>query len=162
MGPTCSIAFENEPAEPGSHQNHPGNRNGGFFSARELGRSLLQGLFISGLILYLYHSDLQAGLPEEVIRTRAFSLLVFCNILLTLVNRSFVQQFWKTLFIPNRILWLMLALTFGFLLLSIYQPVLRQLFGFARLEWQELAFCLLAAMPAVLWVELLKWYRRRL
>jgi Ca2+-transporting ATPase len=126
-----------------------------------LGRSLLQGIFVSGLILFLYHSDLQAGLPETVIRTRAFSLLVFCNILLTLVNRSFLQPVWKTLLIPNRILWLMLMLTLALLLITVYQPAVRNLFGFAQLEWQELFFCFVMAIPAVLWIELLKWYRRR-
>lgn len=160
MGPTCSIAFENEPAEPGKWQHSPGRRNGSFFSPKELGRSLLQGLFISGLILFLYHSDLRGGLPAEVIRTRAFSLLVFCNILLTLVNRSFLQPVWQTLLVPNRILWLMLTLTLGILLLTIYQPYLRELFGFALLQWQELFFCFIVTAPAVLWVELLKWYRR--
>ena len=161
MGPTCSIAFENEPAEPGKWKHSPGRRNGSFFSPKELGRSLLQGIFVSGLILFLYHSDLQAGLPETVIRTRAFSLLVFCNILLTLVNRSFLQPVWKTLLIPNRILWLMLMLTFALLLITVYQPAVRNLFGFAQLEWQELFFCFVVAIPAVLWIELLKWYRRR-
>lgn len=161
MGPTCSIAFENEPAEPGKWQSSPRRRNGSFFSPKELGRSLLQGIFVSGLILFLYHSDLQAGLPETVIRTRAFSLLVFCNILLTLVNRSFLQPVWKTLLIPNRILWLMLMLTLALLLITVYQPAVRNLFGFAQLEWQELFFCFVMAIPAVLWIELLKWYRRR-
>jgi Ca2+-transporting ATPase len=161
MGPTCSIAFENEPAEKGSIRNHSGKRGQGLFSSQELGRSLLQGLFISAVILFVYRSDLQAGLPEDVIRTRAFAILVFCNILLTLANRSFTQSILKTLFLPNRILWFMLALTAGILLLAIYQPFLRNIFGFALLEWQELLFCLMAALPAVLWVELLKWYRRR-
>lgn len=161
MGPTCSIAFENEPAETGSWRRNEKKSFGNFLSARELGGSLLQGLFISGLILFLYYSDMQASLSEEVIRTRAFAVLVFCNILLTLVNRSFYQPFWKTLLIPNRVLWLMLSLTIGLLLLALYQPQVRGLFGFCRLEWQEVLFCFLMALPAVLWVELLKWYRRR-
>ena len=161
MGPTCSIAFENEPPESGLHGSLSRNSMGNLLSAGELTQSILQGIFISGLILFLYHSDLQASLPEEAIRTRAFTLLIFCNILLTLVNRSFIQPFWKTLLIPNRILWFMLSLTAGLLVLTLYQPHVRNLFGFCRLEWQEVLFCFIMALPAVLWVEGLKWYRRR-
>lgn len=161
MGPTCSIAFENEPAEEGQMQLMPRKPRDTFFSGKELGRSILQGLAISVLILFLYRTDMQAGLSPEVIRTRAFSVLVFSNVLLTLANRSFLLSFFRTLFIPNRILWLMLAFTIGLLFLSVYQPAIRDLFGFVRLEWQEMLFCFMVALPAVLWVEGLKWYRRK-
>jgi Ca2+-transporting ATPase len=161
MGPTCSIAFENEPAEAGQMQTKPRKPRDTFFSGKELGRSILQGLAISALILFLYRSDMQAGLAPEAIRTRAFSVLVFSNVLLTLANRSFLLSFFRTLFIPNRILWLMLGITIALLFLSVYQPAIRDLFGFVRMEWQELLFCFMVALPAVLWVEGLKWYRRR-
>jgi Ca2+-transporting ATPase len=161
MGPTCSIAFENEPAESGQMQMKPRKPRDTFFSGRELGRSILQGLAISALILFLYRSDMQAGLAPEAIRTRAFSVLVFSNVLLTLANRSFLLSFFRTLFIPNRLLWLMLGITVSLLFLSVYQPAVRALFGFVRLEWQEMLFCFMVALPAVLWVEGLKWYRRR-
>jgi Ca2+-transporting ATPase len=161
MGPTCSIAFENEPSEAGQMQMKPRKPRDTFFSGRELGRSILQGLAISALILFLYRSDMQAGLAPEAIRTRAFSVLVFSNVLLTLANRSFLLSFFRTLFIPNRLLWLMLGITVALLFLSVYQPAVRALFGFVRLEWQEMLFCFMVAIPAVLWVEGLKWYRRR-
>lgn len=159
MGPTCSIAFENEPGTSKTNR-ISGPKSDALFSFRELSLSLMQGLVISLLILFVYQSDLGGGLPQEVIRTRAFSILVFSNILLTLVNRSFFKSALKTLLIPNRILWLILAITLGILLSAIYTPFLRDLFGFASMEWQELFFCFLVALPAVLWVELLKWYRR--
>jgi len=161
MGPTCSIAFENEPAEAGQMQLNPRKPRDTFFSGRELGRSIFQGLAISALILFLYRADMQAGLAPEAIRTRAFSVLVFSNVLLTLANRSFMLSFLQTLFIPNRLLWLMLGITVALLFLSVYQPAVRALFGFVRLEWQEMLFCFMVALPAVLWVECLKWYRRR-
>ncbi len=161
MGPTCSIAFENEPAETGLMQVNPRKARDTFFSGKELGRSIIQGLAISMVILFLYYSDMKAGLPAEVIRTRAFSVLVFSNVLLTLANRSFLRSFVETLFLPNKILWLMLGITLVLLFLSVYQPAIRNLFGFALMEWQELLFCFMVAIPGVLWVEGLKWYRRR-
>ena len=160
MGPTCSIAFENEPPEAGQMQRPPLKADGNFLSFRELLLSVVQGLGISLVILFLYHADMQSGMAAEAIRTRAFSILVFSNVLLTLVNRSFLRSFLETLFVPNRILWLMLGVTLLLLGLSIYLPPVRNLFGFVRMEWQELMFCFMVSLPGVLWVEVLKWYRR--
>ncbi|SET36369.1 cation transporting ATPase C-terminal domain-containing protein [Hymenobacter actinosclerus] len=48
-----------------------------------------------------------------------------------LVNRSFTQSVFRTLRVPNRILWLMLGLTLALLLLvTLLVPAARQWFGF--------------------------------
>lgn len=52
MGPTCCIAFENEPAEPGQMRQPPRRATDTFLAGRELGRSIAQGLGITaGLLL---------------------------------------------------------------------------------------------------------------
>jgi len=161
MGPTCSIAFENEPSEEGDMHHLPRKPGDTFFTSRELGRSLLQGIAISFVILWLYHSDMVSGASAEQIRTRSFTVLVFSNVLLTLANRSFLLSFWKTLFVPNRLLWFMLSLTVGLLFIAIYIPAVRDIFSFYKISGKEIAFCFLVAIPGVLWVEGLKMYRRK-
>ncbi len=156
MGPTCSIAFESEPAEPGQMQQPPRRATDTFLAGRELGRSIVQGLGISGAVLGVYYVAMQQGEPVEVVRTLTFTTLVLSNILLTLVNRSFTQSVFQTIRIPNPTLVLMLVLTFGLLLTTLWLPQARQLFGFASVPVSALGWCGLAALIGVGWIEIYK------
>ena len=156
MGPTCSIAFENEPAEVGQMQQPPRPLTSTFLAGAELGRSVAQGLSIAAAVLGVYYAVMHAGLPLPVGRTLVFATLVFSNILLTLANRSFTQSIWQTLRVPNRVLWLMLALTLALLLVTLLVPAARQLFGFAPVPLAWLGGCALAALVGTGWVEVYK------
>ncbi|OGX85416.1 haloacid dehalogenase [Hymenobacter lapidarius] len=156
MGPTCSIAFENEPAELGQMRQPPRPLTATFLAGAELGRSLAQGLGIAAAVLGVYYGAMQQGLPEAAVRTLAFATLVGSNILLTLVNRSFTQSVWQTLRVRNRVLWLMLGLTLALLLIALQVPAARQLFGFVPVPAWWLGWCLLAALVGVGWVEVYK------
>jgi P-type Ca2+ transporter type 2C len=153
MGPTCSIAFENEPAEAGQMQQPPRRVTDTFLAGPELLRSILQGLGIAGAVLGVYYSTMQTGESVEVVRTLVFATLVFSNMLLTLVNRSFRQSVFQTLRTPNRILWLMLGLTMALLLITLLIAPAQQLFRFAPVPVASLAWCMLAAMLGVGWIE---------
>ncbi len=153
MGPTCSIAFENEPAEAGQMQQPPRPLTATFLVGAELGRSIVQGLGIALAVLGVYYVAMQRGEPEAVVRTLVFSTLVLSNIVLTLVCRSFTQSVFRTLRVPNRVLWLMLSLTFGLLLATLFVPVAQQLFGFVPVSAGALGGCALAALAGAGWVE---------
>ena len=156
MGPTCSIAFENEPAEPGQMQQPPRRATDTFLAGRELSRSIMQGLGISGAVLGVYYVASQQGASVEVVRTLAFTTLVFSNIGLTLVNRSFTQSVFQTIRVPNPVLFLMLGITAGLLLITLFVPDARQLFGFAPVSASALGWCGLAALLGVGWIEVYK------
>ena len=160
MGPTCSIAFENEPAEPGQMQQLPRRATDTFLAGRELSRSIVQGLGISGAVLGVYYAAMQQGESVEVVRTLAFTTLVLSNILLTLVNRSFTQSVFQTIRVPNQTLLLMLVLTFGLLLITLLVPQARHLFGFAPVPVSALGWCGLAALIGVGWIEVYKAIKR--
>jgi P-type Ca2+ transporter type 2C len=153
MGPTCSIAFENEPAEPDQMQKPPRRATDTFLAGPELGWSITQGLGISGAVLGVYYVFMQQGESVEVVRTLTFTTLVMSNILLTLVNRSFTQSVIQTLRLPNPVLSLMLGLTFGLLLTTLFVPAARQLFGFAPVSASALGWCVLAALVGTGWIE---------
>ena len=153
MGPTCSIAFENEPAEAGQMQRPPRRATDTFLAGPELGRSIAQGLGISLAVLGVYYVAMQQGESVAVVRTLTFTTLVLSNIGLALVNRSFTQSVFETIRLPNPVLSLMLGLTFGLLLTTLFVPDVRQLFGFAPASAPALGWCALAALVGVGWIE---------
>ncbi|MBD2716886.1 cation-translocating P-type ATPase [Hymenobacter sp. BT646] len=160
MGPTCSIAFENEPAEAGQMRQPPRPLTATFLGRAELGRSLVQGLGIAAAVLGVYYVAMRQGAPVPVVRTLTFATLVFSNLFLTLVNRSFTQSVFQTLRVPNRILWLMLGLTLALLLTTLLLPAAQRLFGFAPVPLAALGWCALAALVGAGWIEGYKALRR--
>ena len=153
MGPTCSIAFENEPAEANGMRQPPRPLGATFLAGAELWRSIAQGLGIALAVLGVYYIAMQQGDSEAVVRTLVFTTLVLSNILLTLVNRSFTQPVFATLRVPNRLLWLMLGLTFAMLLTTLFIAPARALFGFAPVSLMAFGWCVLAALIGVGWIE---------
>ena len=161
MGPTCSIAFENEPAEDGQMQQPPRPLTSTFLAGAELGRSLVQGLGITLAVLGVYYVASRQGQAEAAVRTLVFTTLVISNILLALANRSFTQPVFRTLRVPNRVLWLMLGLTLALLLATLLVPAAQRLFGFVPVPAGALGWSALAALVGVGWVEGYKAVLRR-
>lgn len=153
MGPTCSIAFENEPAEVGQMQQPPRKLTDTFLAGRELWRSIAQGLGIAAAVLGVYYVAMQQGESLPVVRTLVFTTLVLSNMLLTLVNRSFTLSIFQTIRVPNWMLWLMLGLTLGLLVTILFHPDAQHLFGFAPVSVSAFGWCTLAALIGVGWVE---------
>ena len=161
MGPTCSIIFENEPMEERLRRESPHRAGASLFSVNELTISIIQGLVITAGVLLLYHYTMNAGYTEAQVRTVAFSTILFSNIFLTLVNRSFYYSVFRTMTYPNRLVPLIIVITLGVLAATLYVPAVQSLF---RLEFIGLDLqwkCLVAAFISVFWVEGYKLYRRR-
>ncbi len=156
MGPTCSIAFENEPAEAGQMQQAPRKLTDTFLSGSELRRSVAQGLGIAFAVLSIYYVAMQNGSSLEVVRTLVFSTLVLSNIFLTLVNRSLRLFVFQTLGVPNKLLWLMLGVTLLLLLTTLFFEPAQNLFGFTAVPLTDLAWAALAAFLGVVWIEIYK------
>ena len=153
MGPTCSIAFENEPAEARQMQRPPRKLGDSFLAGPALGRSVLQGLGITSAVLGVYWAAMQGGEAAPLVRTLVFTTLVLSNVFLVLVNRSFTLPVFRTLRSPNRVLWLLLSLTLAMLLTTLFFGPARQLFGFAPVPLVWLGWCILASLVGVGWVE---------
>ena len=79
MGPTCAIAFENEPAEPNVLQQPPRTNSDNLFSWSELSLSLLQGLFITAGLFAMYHYAIALGKDEATTRTFVFVTMLAAN-----------------------------------------------------------------------------------
>ncbi len=161
MGPTCSIIYENEPMEPGTMQRKPLIMGTSFLSFKQLSMSLIQGLIITAgcLILGFYYMENEAS--NETVRTFIFITLLFSNIFLTLINRSFRYTVLKTIFYKNNLVLLILLFSVVMIFMFLFLPYLRNVFGLSVLSFREIVVCMCIALMSTGWVELFKFFRYR-
>lgn len=156
MGPTCSIIYENEPVEEGTMTRPPRKITYTFLSFRQLVISILQGLAITAACLSIGYYYLQAGEDEATVRTVIFITLLFSNIFLTQLNRSFVFSVSKTIRYKNALVPLITGVTLLFIAVLLYLPAVRDLFKLHTLSLPMLFTCIITAMAATAWLELVK------
>lgn len=161
MGPTCSIIYENEPMEPGTMQRPPRKAGTTFLSLRQLTVSILQGLMITAGCLGIGYYYMQQGGGETVVRTVIFITLLFSNIFLTLVNRSFFYSVIKTATYKNSLVPIIIGLTLLFMAAFVYVPFVRNLFMLSVLPVSVVAVCIAVAIGGTLWIEVWKLIKRR-
>ncbi len=160
MGPTCSIIYENEPMEPGTMQRPPRKMGATFLSLKQLSISIIQGLMITAGCLGIGYYYLQQGADETTLRTIIFITLLFSNIFLTLVNRSFYYSIFKTLSYKNNLVPLIIGITLLFILSIIFVPFVRDLFQLNLLSLPVIASCIVVALVSTLWIEIWKLFKR--
>jgi len=156
MGPTCSIIYENEPVEAGTMTRAPRRITYTFLSFRQLLVSILQGLAITAGCLGIGYYYGQTGASDGTVRTVIFITLLFSNIFLTQLNRSFVYAVWKTIRYRNPLVPLVIGLTLVFIALLLYVPAVRALFQLQTLTLPVLATCISVAFLSTIWLELVK------
>ena len=162
MGPTCSIIFENEPIEANSMNKPPRKLSNTFFSFNELSISIIQGIIITAFCLGMGYYYMANEYSIAEVRTIIYSTLIFSNIFLTLSNRSFYYSIFTTIRYKNPLIPMVLGVSLLILLLSIYCSPFQKIFQFVPLTLTELSYCLFAAFTGVIWVEILKFIKRRI
>ncbi|RYF87594.1 MAG: cation-translocating P-type ATPase, partial [Chitinophagaceae bacterium] len=160
MGPTCSIIYENEPMEKGTMQEPPRKPGDSFLSFHQLLLSIAQGLLITAGCLTIGYYFLQQGSSEAFVRSIIFTTLLFCNIFLTLVNRSFYYSIFATMRYRNRLVPLIIFITLLLMTCFLYLPFARDLFQLQALPLHGIALCMTTAILATCWVEIWKWMKR--
>lgn len=159
MGPTCSIIYENEPMEPGTMLRPPRKQASTFLSGRQLAISIIQGLVITAGCLGLGYYYMQDGQGETAVRSIIFITLLFSNIFLTLVNRSFRYTMFTTLRYRNNLIIYINLVSLAFVALFLYLPYVQNLFSLQSLPGPVILTCVLTALVATCWVEILKFIR---
>lgn len=162
MGPTCSIVYENEPMEKNAMQRPPRALTDTFLNWRELTISIIQGIIITAGILWIYQYSLGLGNDEPKTRSLVFSTLIFANILLSLVNRSFYYSIFESFKNRNFLLTGISVLVLVLLLFILYVKPVSAFFSVTPLEAKELGMTLIVAAISVLWFELYKLMKRYL
>jgi Ca2+-transporting ATPase len=156
MGPTCSIIYENEPMEPGTMLRPPRKIESTFLSFRQLSISMLQGFVIAAGCLGLGYLAMREGRDEKTVRSLVFITLLFCNILLTLVNRSFTESIFRTIRYKNRLIPLISGINLAFIAALLTIPFLQELFELHPLSYMEIGSCLATGVLATCWIDLVK------
>ena len=160
MGPMCSIVYENEPAEENSMKQKPRQLGSTFLSLKEMGISIIQGIIITLGILFVYQLTVQNGGNENLTRTMVFTTLVFCNIILSLVNRSFYYSVFSSLKNKNTMMVFVNSITIGMLGLILYISPIADFFDVLPLQLHQIGICMAVSCVSVLWIEIWKWYKR--
>lgn len=160
MGPTCSIVYENEPIEKNAMLKPPRALTDTFLNWRELTISVIQGLTITAGILFIYQYAVQQGNDEATTRALVFSTLIFANILLSLVNRSFYYSFVESFNNNNNLLRGISVLILILLGIILYVKPVSIFFSVRSLTVAELGLALSTAAVSVLWFEGYKLFKR--
>ena len=161
MGPTCSIVYENEPLEKNAMLQPPRKITNTFFNLKELTISIFQGLAITAGILCIYQFSVREGFNEEMTRSMVFTTLIFANLFLTLVNRSFYFSVLKTLGNKNVLLQIVIVTTLILLAMILYIPSFTIFFKMTSLDGRQIAWSLAIAFVSVIWFEIYKWQKRK-
>ncbi|WP_337251596.1 cation-translocating P-type ATPase C-terminal domain-containing protein [Maribacter halichondriae] len=122
--------------------------------------SIIQGLVITLGALSVYQYAVAQGFNESVTRTMVFMVLIFANIFLTLVNRSFYYSIWTTLKYKNRLVPLIIGITFVLAALLLFVPPFTAFFEFETLTPGQLGVSFFAGVVSVLWFEFVKLGKR--
>jgi Ca2+-transporting ATPase len=161
MGPTCSIIYENEPTLNEELTKPVSQNQKGLFKSEELALTILQGLMITlGCILTGYFA-VRFGYEAAKVRTYVFSTLIFSNIFLTLINRSFTQSVFETIRMKNNLIPIIVFTSLGLLLLIVYLPFTQLIFEVSSISAREFLLLISFAFVATFWIEILKFYQRK-
>lgn len=139
----------------------PLKTNSSFLSLKQLSISIIQGLMITAGCLGTGYYFMQQGSEDASIRSAIFITLLFSNIFLTLVNRSFTYTVFKTITYKNNLVPLIIGITLVFIAALLYLPFARNLFMLNSLSFSMLAACIGTALLCTLWIDLLKVIRRK-
>ena len=162
MGPTCSIVYENEPMEKNTMTQKPRPISETFLSMRELVISIIQGLVITAGVLFIYQLTYRNGGDEEMTRSMVFTTLIFANILLSFVNRSFYYTMFESFRNKNNLLIYITSATFLMLMMMLYVDPITQFFKLTSLNFNQLLTAGSAAVISVMWFEIYKLVQRTL
>lgn len=161
MGPTCSIVYENEPMEKNTMLQKPRRMTETFLNLRELGISIVQGLMITAGVLFAYQWSIRQDGSEETTRAMVFTTLIFANIFLSLVNRSFLYSVFSSFRNRNLLFPIVIGATLLLLSAILYIPSFADFFDVTSLNAEKLAISILISAVSVLWFEVYKWIKRR-
>jgi Ca2+-transporting ATPase len=153
MGPTCSIIFEKEPIEEGVMSRKPISVFQSFISKREFIVSFFQGVIIAIGCLGLGYYGIYNHKAEAFVRTLIFITLLFSNIFLTLVNRSFDKNLLTTIRYRNNLIWVIIAICIFFIMMFVYNGLFNSIFGLQHLNMIQMLSCIIVGIFCTIWIE---------
>ncbi len=131
-----------------------------FFNFKELTTSIIQGLVITIGTIGIYLYSVNCGYSESLTRTMVFTVLIFANILLTLINRSFYYSIFTTIKYKNKLIKYIIGITLFITGLLLYVEPLNHFFQFNSINISQLLLAICIGFISVVWYEIVKWIYR--
>ncbi len=156
IDPACSIVFEAEPEETDIMSRSPRDPLEPIFNRRALSVSVLQGSIVLLIALSIFVIVMRSGHGADKARAMTYTTLIVANLVLILTNRSWSRTIPAALATRNRALWWVLGGAATFLVMILFIPFLRGIFGFSILSLREIGICLIAGSLNIVWFEVLK------
>lgn len=157
IDPTCSVVFEAEQTDP-RIMDHPPRRVGApILDRRVLVVSILQGIGVFAAVAGVYLWAIAIHRTDAQVRSLTFATLVFGNLGLLLVNRSWRLGAWRSI-VERRnptLKWILLITT-SLLTLLLTVPALQRAFDFGSIDAADAIVPLSAALAGVVWFEIYK------
>jgi len=160
IDPACTLIFEAEKEEKNVMSRPPRDPKQRLFNGKTLGLSLLQGGIVLLVTFGVYWFGIYRGLGDGETRALSYLTLIMANLLLILANRSWSQSIFTTLRSKNTALLWVMSGAIVFMVLMLYVPFLRNLFGFSLLSPLEILICFAAALLSISWFEIYKLVRK--
>jgi Ca2+-transporting ATPase len=156
IDPACTVVFEVEPDEKGIMNRGPRPAGAPLFTSRLLSLAIAQGIVAFLTTGTLYGYAVVSGMGEQAVRSVTFSSLVFGNLALLWVNRSWSDSLFHSLRIKNTALWWVMGGTLLTLAASLYIPSIQKLFHFQAPSDEGLFLASMGAPLSVAWFEVYK------
>jgi len=156
IDPSCSVVFEAGREEADIMSRPPRRAGEPLFSRKMVILSLLQGLSVLAVVLFIYIRTIKSGGNENHSRALTFSALVFANLMLILSNLSWKDCFAKIMRTAGGAFWWVSAGAVFVLVSVIYFPFLRDIFHFEPLSAGDLLIAFCAGVASLAWFEILK------
>ena len=155
------VALAFEPAEKGVLNRPPRNPKEGILSSLMIQRTLLMGITLAAGTLFLFISNLKAGVPIERARTIALTTMVFFQFYQAFNCRSETRSVFRMNPISNPLLFISMIAAFLAQLSVIYVPAFQWIFRTVPITVNEWVQILMVSTTIILVVETDKWIRGR-
>lgn len=162
IDPACTLVFEAQPEEVDVMQRPPRNPKEPLFGIWTLGIGLLEGCGVLLIVLAVYLFALLVWHNDKDAKALCFTTLVLANLGMILANLSWSRSIFSMIQSPTPALCWVIVGTLSFLGLVLYVPFLRDTFHFSTLHSHDVAICFAGGFLSILWVEFVKWFRRKM
>jgi Ca2+-transporting ATPase len=160
VDPMCSIAFENEPAEPDAMRQPPRRLAESLMGAPQMLVGLFQGLVLLAACLAVYTLALAGSHDDGQSRALAFIALTAGNLMLVRSNASRLSALRAVPGRRRRAFWIIALVASCIVAACIAVPALRGLFGFALPGATASVLAALAGLAGGASLEAAKWHPR--
>ncbi|HOI77869.1 MAG TPA: cation-translocating P-type ATPase [Methanofastidiosum sp.] len=161
IDPACSLVFEAEKEEADIMERPPRTSEDSLFSRKTATISFFQGLSVLVVVLAVFLMSYYGGDGETHSRALTYTTLIFANLGLIFMNRSWSRTIFRSLELPNRTLWYVAGGALFFLGVILYLPFGQNLFKFSPLSFTDILLCLGAGFLSILWFEVWKIFHQR-